>query len=412
MTDLTETQPNSKRYDVLVVGGGIVGLAVGRELLLRQPRLRLGILEKEAALAQHQSGHNSGVIHTGIYYAPGSLKAQACVAGHDAMIDFCREKGISFELCGKVIVALDERELPALHELFRRGSANGVQGLELIGPERLHELEPFAAGVQAIYSPNTGIVDYGKVALAYADDIRAAGGDILTDCEVQSVKPGTPITVQIKRAAAEHELQANEVITCGGLYSDQLTQMTQANVDVRIVPFRGDYYVFRPEKRAMVKGLIYPVPDPRFPFLGVHFTRVMNGEVWAGPNAVLAFARQGYGRWDIHPKELAQTLGYGGFWRMAAQYWQMGLREMYRDYSKAAYVRELQRYMPALQGDDLLPGPSGVRAQALRTDGRLVDDFLICHDDHIHHVQNAPSPAATSSLMIARRIVDEVAVEA
>lgn len=407
----SQIQPALSAYDVVIVGGGIVGLATARELLQRQPHLHLVVLEKETAIARHQSGHNSGVIHSGIYYTPGSLKAQACVAGHDAVIQYCREKGIPFELCGKVIVALDEGELPRLNELFKRGTTNGVQGLEMIGPERLRELEPYAVGVQAIYSPTTGIVDYRKVAQAYADDIRAAGGEIVTSCAVQSIKQGNPIVLQVGGAGSpEHELQAQWVITCGGLHSDTLAQMTRPKVDARIVPFRGDYYVFRPEKRSMVNGLIYPVPDPRFPFLGVHFTRLMNGEVWAGPNAVLAFAREGYGRWDVHPKEFAQVLAYCGFWRMAAKYWRMGLLEMYRDYRKAAYVKELQRYMPAVQSDDLLPGPSGVRAQALAEDGRLIDDFLICHDDHVLHVQNAPSPAATSSMMIARKIVDEAMV--
>jgi L-2-hydroxyglutarate oxidase LhgO len=404
-------QAGSSAYDVAIVGGGIVGLATARTLLQREPRLRLIILEKESAIARHQSGHNSGVIHTGIYYAPGSLKAQACVAGHDAMIEFCREKGIPFDLCGKVIVALDESELPRLNDLFKRGTTNGVQGLEMIGPERLRELEPYAVGVQAIYSPNTGIVDYGKVAQAYADDIRAAGGEIVTGCEVHSIQQGKPTVLQVGSGSSAREVQAHFVITCGGLHSDQLLRMTQPKIDARIIPFRGDYYVFRPEKRSMVKGLIYPVPDPRFPFLGVHFTRLMSGEIWAGPNAVLAFAREGYGRWEVRPKELAQVLTYGGFWRMAMKYWRMGLLEMYRDYFKAAYVKELQRYMPALQSDDLLPGPSGVRAQALAEDGRLVDDFLIRHDDHVLHVQNAPSPAATSSLIIARKIVAEVPLQ-
>ncbi|MEO8391908.1 MAG: L-2-hydroxyglutarate oxidase [Chloroflexota bacterium] len=282
-------------YDVIIVGGGIVGLATARELLSRQPRYRLVVVEKEAAMARHQSGHNSGVIHSGIYYAPGSLKAQACVAGHDAMMQFCREKGIAFDLCGKVIVALNENELHRLNELYKRGTLNGVQDLEMIGPERLRELEPYAAGIQAIYSPNTGIVDYGKVAQAYASDIRAAGGEIVTGCEVRSIRRGEPNILEVTGSIGEQEIRAAQVITCGGLYSDKLAQMTTPELDVRIVPFRGDYYILRPEKRSMVKGLIYPVPDPRFPFLGVHFTHIMNGEVWAGqtrcwPSPVKAMA--------------------------------------------------------------------------------------------------------------------------
>ncbi|MEI6046428.1 MAG: L-2-hydroxyglutarate oxidase [Chloroflexota bacterium] len=399
------SKPFYRRYDLAIVGAGIVGLATAREFLLRQPGLRVVVLEKESAIASHQSGHNSGVIHTGIYYAPGSLKAKACVTGHREMLEFCHTHDISFDLCGKVIVALDESELPRLEELFRRGTTNGVQGLEMIGPERLYELEPYATGVKAIYSPNTGIIDYVKVAHAYAEEIRQRGGEIMTGYEVSALTTKSDYTLLTTH---QSEFEARFVITCGGLQSDKLSQMSGKKSEVQIVPFRGDYYMLRPEKRKMVRGLIYPVPDPRFPFLGVHFTRRMDGEIWAGPNAVLAFAREGYGRWKINPQELGEVLTYGGFWKMARKYWKMGLHEMYRDYIKAAYVKELQRYMPELAGSDLLPGPSGVRAQALAADGRLVDDFLIQHGEHIAHVQNAPSPAATSSLVIARMIADEV----
>lgn len=395
----------SKQYDTVIVGGGMIGLATAREMLKRQPDTKLAVLEKETQITQHQSGHNSGVIHSGIYYVPGSLKAKACVAGHDEMLAFCDEHGIGYDLCGKVIVALDEGELPRLQTLYERGIANGVQGLEMIGPERLRELEPYAAGIRAIYSPNTGIIDYPKVAQAYAHDLCAAGGEIITDCRVTGIETRADSTIL---NTPQGDIEAKFVITCGGLYSDKLAQMSGADKSVQIVPFRGDYYVLRPEKRHMVKSLIYPVPDPQFPFLGVHFTRTIKGEVWAGPNAVLAFAREGYGRWDIKPGELAAVLRFGGFWKMARRYWRTGISEMYRDYSKAAYAKELRRYMPALQTDDLLPGPSGVRAQALASDGRLVDDFLIRHGERVAHVQNAPSPGATSSLVIARMIVDEV----
>ncbi|HEU5229179.1 MAG TPA: L-2-hydroxyglutarate oxidase [Ktedonobacteraceae bacterium] len=412
-TDKTSTtQPSSTRYDLVIVGGGIIGLATAREFLLRQPSLRVIVLEKDLTIASQQSGHNSGVIHTGIYYAPGSLKARACVAGHQAMLNFCREYAIPFELCGKVIVALDKSEIPRLEELYQRGTTNGVQGLEMIGPERLHELEPYTAGIKAIYSPNTGIIDYKKVALTYAQMVQLYGGEIVTGYRALSFTTSGEETI-IKaqqhptRGKAQIELTARYVITCGGLQSDQLSSMSGKSDEVRIVPFRGDYYVLRPERRHMVRALIYPVPDPRFPFLGVHFTRRPDGEIWAGPNAVLAFAREGYRRQDINLKELWGTLSYKGFWKMAAKYWKMGLGEMYRDYIKAAYVKELQRYMPELKSSYLLPGPSGVRAQALASDGRLVDDFLIKHGEHVVHVQNAPSPAATSSLIIARMIVDE-----
>ena len=406
------SKPSSTSYDLAIVGAGIIGLATAREFLLRQPSLRIVVLEKDTAIASQQTGHNSGVIHTGIYYTPGSLKARACVAGHRAMLEFCRERGIPFELCGKVIVALDESELPRLEELYQRGTTNGVEGLEVIGPERLRELEPFAAGIKAIYSPNTGIIDYMKVAHTYAQEVQQQGGEIVTDCKVTTLADRGNVTrLGVEQCSgsnhAQVEIEARYVITCGGLQSDQLSKMSGKKSDVQIVPFRGDYYVLRPEKRHMVRSLIYPVPDPRFPFLGVHFTRRPDGEIWAGPNAVLAFAREGYRRWQINPRDLGRVLSFSGFWRMAARYWKMGISEMYRDYVKAAYVKELQRYMPALQGSDLLPGPSGVRAQAVAADGRLVDDFLIQHGEHVIHVQNAPSPAATSSLIIARMIVDE-----
>lgn len=409
MSEVRDSKPDYSRYDLAIVGGGIVGLATAREFLKREPGLRLIILEKEPEIARHQSGHNSGVIHAGIYYAPGSLKAKACVQGHDEMIEFCREKGIPFELCGKVIVALDESELPRLDDLLKRGNSNGVKGLEMIGPERLKELEPYAAGIKAIYSPNTGIVDYVKVTQAYAAEIREKGGEIVTNCEVKTLSTRPDYTVLgAQQGIVQTEIKARFVITCGGLQSDKLAQLSRSENDgVQIVPFRGDYYVLRPDKRFMVGSLIYPVPDPRFPFLGVHFTKRIDGEVWAGPNAVLAFAREGYTRWKLNPKELGEVLTFGGFWKLAGKYWKMGLTEMYRDYSKAAYLKELQRYMPEIKGEDLLPGPSGVRAQALSGNGQLVDDFLIRRGENVIHVQNAPSPAATSSLVIGRMIVDE-----
>ncbi len=406
-----EPWPSSSHYDLAIVGAGIVGLATAREFLLRQPALRVIVLEKEAAIASQQSGHNSGVIHSGIYYAPGSLKARACVEGQRAMLAFCREQGIPFELCGKVIVALDESELPRLEDLYQRGIKNGVQGLEFIEPGRLRELEPYAAGIKAIHSPNTGIIDYVQVAQAYARQIQEQDGEIVTGCEVTSLTTRDAQTMLGIRQAGvvtlETEIHARYVITCGGLQSDKLSRMSNKDSQVHIVPFRGDYYVLRRKKRHMVRGLIYPVPDPRFPFLGVHFTRRLDGEVWAGPNAVLAFAREGYGRWQINPGDVWEVLSFGGFWKMAAQYWQAGLAEMYRDYVKEAYVKEVQRYVPELQAANLLPGPSGVRAQALSAGGKLVDDFLIQRGENIVHVQNAPSPAATSSLVIARMIVDE-----
>jgi L-2-hydroxyglutarate oxidase LhgO len=405
-----QSAPARSRYDIAIVGGGIVGLATARELLLRKPALRVIVVEKDASIAGQQSGHNSGVLHTGIYYAPGSLKAQACVEGHRRLLRFCEEQSIPYELCGKLIVALDESELPRLNELYRRGTTNGVAGLELVGPERLHEIEPYAAGVKAIYSPNTGIVDFVQVAHAYARSVQAQGGEIVVGLRVMAIaQRGTSVILTTRMLAGGQpgpEIEARWVITCAGLHSDQVSAFGGGRRDVRILPFRGDYYVLRPEKRQLVRGLIYPVPDPRFPFLGVHFTRRHDGEIWAGPNAVLAFARQGYGRWDIAPRDLWDALSYSGFWKMAARYWRVGMSEFYRDYVKRAYVKELQRYLPAVRADDLLPGPSGVRAQAVAADGRLVDDFLIRRSERTIHVQNAPSPAATSSLVIASHIVD------
>jgi L-2-hydroxyglutarate oxidase LhgO len=411
--EASRSNPSLRHYDVAIVGSGLVGLATARELLMRQPRLRVVVLEKETALASHQSGHNSGVIHSGIYYTPDSLKARACVTGHRAMVELCREQGIPFDLCGKVIVALNESELPRLDDLYRRGIANGVQALELIGKERLHELEPHAAGIKAIYSPRTGITDFVKVAYAYAHAIQQCEGEIITNCKVTAVSTKGRQTLLLciqphtNIRKTHTEIEATFVITCGGLQSDKLSQMNGQKSEVRILPFRGDYYVLRPDKRHMVRALIYPVPDPRFPFLGVHFTRRIDGEVWAGPNAVIAFAREGYQRWKINPGDIMEILGYSGFWKLAARYWTMGLAEMFRDYVKTAYVKELQRYIPELQSHDIVPGPCGVRAQALAKDGRLMDDFLIHHGENIIHIVNAPSPSATSSLVLARMIVDE-----
>jgi L-2-hydroxyglutarate oxidase LhgO len=329
------------------------------------------------------------------------------------MLEFCRDHSIPFDICGKVIVALDESEIPRLEDLYRRGIANGVQDLELIGQERLHELEPYATGIKAIYSPHTGITDFVKVAQAYAHEIQQREGDIITSCKVISLSTKGRQTLLLCLQShpnfrnAYIEIEASYVITCGGLQSDKLSKMSSQRSEIRILPFRGDYYVFRPEKRHKVRALIYPVPDPRFPFLGVHFTRRLDGEVWAGPNAVMAFAREGYQRWKFSPGDLLEILGYSGFWKLAAQYWKMGLAEMYRDYVKTAYVKDLQRYIPELQSDDIIPGPSGVRAQAIAKDGQLVDDFLIHYGENTVHIVNAPSPAATSSLVLAQMIVDE-----
>jgi L-2-hydroxyglutarate oxidase len=394
-----------RSYDVVVVGAGIIGLAVSRELLSRFPRLRLGVLDKEPSVGQHQSGHNSGVLHSGIYYAPGSLKARLCVQGQREVYAYCEQKGIPTDRCGKVIVASNEAELPRLENLLQRGQANGVEGLEMIGPERLREIEPHCAGVKALWSPNTGIVDYSRVVRAYADDVVAAGGDVLPGYGVDrmSDRPGRVI---LQTAAGE--VEARHVVACAGLHADRVAQLSGAPRDPRIVPFRGDYWVVRPDRRYLARNLIYPVPDPSFPFLGVHFTRRMDdGSVWLGPNAVLAFSREGYRRLDVRPGDLAEALAYRGFQKLAARFWQTGMQEMVRDFSKEAFLKSLQVYIPELTLADLLPGPSGVRAQALGPDGALVDDFVFnTQGNKIVHVRNAPSPGATSSLAIGRLIAD------
>lgn len=392
-------------YDLAVVGGGIVGLATAREYLNRYPGQRVVLVEKESRLAAHQSSHNSGVIHAGIYYKPGSLKARLGVAGHAATIRYCEERGLPYRRCGKVIVALDESEIPRLQTLYERGQQNGVAGLEMISSQRLRELEPHAAGVQAIYSPNTGVVDYAQVAHSFAADFRAAGGEIVTGCKVNRlISEAGRQTIAVTTSG---DLRARRVITCAGLQSDRLSSSDDGERELRIVPFRGSYYTLRPDRRHLVNALIYPVPDPRFPFLGVHFTPTMDGEVWVGPNAVLAFAREGYRRGQFNPADLFDTLSYPGFWRLALRYWRMGAVEMFRDAVKTAYVTEARRYLPDLHAGDLLPGPSGIRAQALLPDGSLADDFRIRHTPGAIHVQNAPSPAATAALPIAAMIVDE-----
>jgi L-2-hydroxyglutarate oxidase LhgO len=397
-----------RSYDVVVIGAGILGLAVGRELLSRYPQMRIGVLDKEPTIGQHQTGHNSGVLHSGIYYAPGSLKARLCVQGQRELYAYCALKDIPTDRCGKVIVASDESEVARLENLYQRGLANGVQGLEMIGPERLREMEPHCVGVKALWSPNTGIVDYSRVTRAYADDVQAGGGDVLPGYGVEKIFD-RPARVVLQTTAGE--VEAQHVIACAGLHADRVARLTGGPPDPRIVPFRGDYWVLRPDRRYLARNLIYPVPDPSFPFLGVHFTRrIEDSSVWLGPNAVLAFSREGYRRLDVRPRDLGEALAYRGFQKLATKFWQTGLQEMVRDFSKEAFLRSLQVYVPELTMADLLPGPSGVRAQALAVDGSLVDDFVFnTQSNRIVHVRNAPSPGATSSLAIGRMIVDTAA---
>ena len=393
----------SLTHDVAVVGGGIVGLFTAYRLLESRPGLRLLVLEKEAALAVHQTGHNSGVIHSGLYYRPGSLKARLCREGKAQTESFAEEHGIPFERCGKVVVALTAQELPRLAELRLRAEANGLAGVEEIGPERIREIEPNAVGLRALWVPETGIIDFRAVALAVAEQVRSRGGEIRLSARLTGLARRGGEFVLETTAGAFH---ARSVITCAGLQSDRIAALTGHAGGQRIVPFRGDYYTLLPEARPLARGLLYPVPDPSFPFLGVHFTRRIDGEVWAGPNAVLAFAREGYRRRDISPRDLAGSLTFRGFWRLARPYLRTGLAEMWRDAWKRAFVGELQRYVPALRSDQLVFGPSGVRAQSLAADGSLVDDFSLGEAENLIHVRNAPSPAATAAPAIGRMLAE------
>jgi len=390
-------------YDVAITGGGILGLATALALTRRQPRLRLALLEKEEGLAAHQTGHNSGVIHSGIYYRPGSLKASLCVRGARSLILFCREKGIPVQRCGKVIVAVTEEELPRLAELHRRGTANGVPDLALIGPERLRELEPHARGLRAIHVPGVWVVDYRRVVEVFARELRAAGAALLTGTRLTGLAQGTR---SLRLETSRGEISARFLINCAGLHADRIALRSGASLPLRIIPFRGEYWELAPERRGSVRGLIYPVPDPRFPFLGVHLSVRIDGRVEAGPSAVLALKREGYRRRDLDPRDLCEMLLFPGFWRMALRYWQTGLQELGCSRSKALFVRQVRRLMPDLQERDLLPAGSGVRAQAVWNDGSLLDDFHLVQEKRSLHVCNAPSPAATASLAIGEQIAE------
>lgn len=393
------------RCDVVVIGAGVVGLATALELTRRLPSLSVVVLEKEPNVAAHQTGHNSGVIHSGLYYRPGSLKAKLAVGGAEAMVEFCRAHSIPHQICGKVVVATSEDELPGLEELYRRGLANGVPGLRMIGPEELRDVEPHARGIRAIHVPSAGITDYRIVSEKYADLISKAGGAVVTGARVVGLSRSGRKTL-VKTSLREYE--ASYVVNCAGLHGDRVTRMGSADLDMQIVPFRGEYYEIVPEKRHLVRGLIYPVPDPRFPFLGVHFTLHVNGAVEAGPNAVLAFAREGYQKTSFDFNDTVEMLQYSGLWRLVFKYWKAGADEYYRSLFKPAFVRALQKLLPDLRSADLHPGGAGVRAMPLYADGKLSDDFRFVETEGMMNVISVPSPAATTSLLIGRAIVDQI----
>ena len=394
---------NNSEYDIAVIGGGIIGLATAMRLSQEFPRYRVAVLEKEREVALHQTGHNSGVIHAGIYYAPGSQKANFCSTGGVLLRQFCDERGIDYEMCGKLIVAIDDDEVPRLEELFRRGTENGAQGLQMVGPERLREIEPHAAGVQAVFSPNTGIIDYTRVAQAYATEMGENGADLLTSTPVRGIdaRDGTHYLM-----TPRGEIRAKRLINCAGLHADSVARMMGVDVGVRIIPFRGEYFSIRPERAHLVKGLIYPVPDPSLPFLGVHFTKRIGGSVEAGPNAVLALAREGYAKTRFDLGDTMGNLSYPGFWKMSLNFWKTGLQEQYRSLVKSKFVRSLQTLVPEVISEDLYEPGAGVRAQAVDRRGGLLQDFSIAETPNAIHVLNAPSPGATSSLSISRYIVD------
>ncbi len=401
------TQPPAE-CDVVVVGGGIVGLATARELALRHDGISIVVLEREPGLGRHQTSHSSGVIHAGIYYAPGSLKARLCVEGARDLYAYCDERGIPAERSGKVIVATREDELQRLAELERRGRENAVPGLERIGPDKIRELEPHAAGVAGLHSPNTGVVDFARVAESYAGDVRDRGGVIVAGCGVDRVEVAGP------KIAAVHErgrTLARAAVLCAGAWSDRLAVRAGADPEPRIVPFRGGYLKLRPERADLVRSAIYPVPDPDLPFLGTHFTRTIGGDVLLGPSALMVAARDAYSIGRVRPRDLAQTLGWPGTWRLMAKHWRYGLSEMRAAASARAFVAELRRFVPELTAADVVPGPAGIRAQALARDGKLVDDFAVSRTERALHVRNAPSPAATSSLALGRLIADRAEAE-
>lgn len=394
----------SNHYDIIFIGGGIVGTASALKLLQKR-KVRLLLLEAEDSLAKHQTGNNSGVIHSGLYYKQGSLKALNCIRGREMLYEFCRDHSIPHERCGKIVVATDKSELTQLKILEERGIENGLIGIRRLTKEEIKEYEPFADGIEALFVPQTGIVDYRTVTNKYARLIMKNGGEIKLNSKVLSIKVNCN---QILVRTEEDEFNAKYLVNCGGLFSDKISRMSGINPDVKIIPFRGEYYELKKEKQYLVKNLIYPVPDPQFPFLGVHFTRTIHGGVEAGPNAVLAFKRTGYRKTDFDLSQVAEMFFYPGFWKMAKNHYQMGIEELRRSFSKKLFVKSLQKLIPELTENDIVPGGAGVRAQALDRNGKLLDDFRIVQTDKMIHVLNAPSPAATASLSIGDTISDMI----
>ncbi len=395
------------QYDILIVGGGIVGLATALQSLEQNPKLKIAVIEKENAIAKHQTGNNSGVIHSGIYYKPQSLKAQNCLRGYQMLVDFCQRENIPHDICGKIIVASDHAQIPILNNLFERGKQNGLERMRKLSLTEMREIEPHVIGLEGIWVPQTGIVDYRLVAAKYAELIKKQGGTIFLGEKVSEIRQNSE---KVELITQKQTLEGKLLINCAGLYADKIAQMTMTDVPFRIVPFRGEYYKLHPSKEYLVKNLIYPVPDPNFPFLGVHYTRMARGGVEAGPNAVLAFRREGYQKTAFHLGELTETLLWSGFQKVAFKYWRTGLGEMYRSFSKTAFTKALQKLIPEVRESDLVEGGAGVRAQACDRTGGLVDDFMIFEDQKAIHVGNAPSPAATSSLSIGK-ILAEMALK-
>lgn len=393
-------------YDVVIIGAGIVGMATALKLKEKNPAIKVAVLEKEKGVAMHQTGHNSGVIHSGLYYKPGSLKARNCVEGYNMLLDFCDKEGVKYDLCGKIVVATDQKELERMSELYRRGIANGLSKIRKITKDEIRRYEPYCSGIAGLHVPYTGIIDYKEVTQKYAEIFtQRYGGDLFLGHSVQDIRYGS---MAAEVVCEKQSFRAKLVVNCAGLYSDKIAMMVHKKLDVRIIPFRGEYFELLPNRQHLVKNLIYPVPDPAFPFLGVHFTRMVNGGVEAGPNAVLAYQREGYTKKDVDVEELFESLTWTGFLKVASKYWPTGLGEVYRSYSKSAFTKALQRLIPDLKESDLQPGGAGVRAQACDRNGGLIDDFLFVQDARMINVLNAPSPAATSSLAIGNTIADMV----